>query len=755
MSATIVRGWLFDTAYIEPEVHVWVLGEQGELTHAALPFHSRFYLSGPQASVEAAVRRVRNTDVAVPEGWCKRIEFWSGKPIPVMAFRVLRAYRCSGLARDLLHADHRLTAYDADLDPTLVFHVHFGLFPLARVAMVHQEGRLRAIRALDDRDDIDYLLPPLRRMTLRLARSPLMTMAQENAILAEVDGRTCCITQEGAAEGLHALNRLLVAGNPDLIESVHGDQVIMPWLLETSARLGVPLHLDRLAPHVRRRLVHEGRTVHVYAGIMYKAPDYPLLGRWHLDLANSFFISKSDIQGAVEMARLSGLPVQRQARTSGGTAITSMEIALALQRGILVPFIKDQVEEFRTAADLLQADKGGLTYFPQVGLWERAIELDFEQQYPSLMVVHNISPETMDCVCCPGLHPVPGVRHHTCMRRRGLVPDALAPLLARRRHYKARLRDTPDQRARYEARRTALKWTLVTTFGYQGFHNAKFGLIAAHEATTAWGRETLLTAKEVFEGAGYRLLHALTDSLYVHKPGFGMDEVERLAAEVKARTGLTLAVEGVYDWLMLLPSKTHHELGVATRYFGRFESGELKMRGIRLRQHNTAPYIRRAQEAVLEVMRRCRSARELCAALPRIRETYQRFAGALLRGQVPLEALRITAIVSRDLEQFRSHSAVHVCLRRLTAAGIRVPAGQTVSYVIVDRHNPDPHRRYVPEPFLNEVRDYDGEAYSALLRDAVSEVAVNIPNAKTITGDYRNPWLWESETALSARPHVS
>jgi len=743
MSAVTVQGWLFDSAYLEPEIHVWVLDAAGRLAHASLPFYPRLYLAGARGAVNAAAERARQGDVAVPEGWCERIEFWSGQPIPVLALRLLRAQRGSGLARALLHADRRLRAYDADLDPTLVFHTRHRIFPLAKVEMVHEQGRLRAIRALDDREDIDYVLPPMRRLALRLERSRHVTMAQGNAIRAEIGEDGCRIVEAEAGAGLRALNRLLTRHDPDLIASVHGDQVILPWLLEASARLSIPLSLDRLAPPVRRRVVREGKTVHVYAGIMYKAPDYPLLGRWHLDLANSFFIGRSDIDGAVEMARLSGLPVQRQARTSGGTAITSMEIALALQRGILVPFIKDQVEAFRTAADLLQADKGGLTYFPQVGLWEQAVELDFEQQYPSLMDVHNISPETMDCACCPGLQPVPGVKHHTCAKRRGLVPDALLPLLRRRSRYKQRLATaSPELRARYEARRTALKWTLVTTFGYQGFHNAKFGHIAAHEAITAWGRETLLTAKEVFEGAGYRLLHALTDSLYVHKPGFEMDEVRRLAAEVTARTGLTLAVEGVYDWLMLLPAKTHVGLGTATRYFGKFEAGHLKVRGIRVRQHNTAPLIRKAQEAVLEVMRGCRSADELRAAVPRIREVYRGFAAALLRGQVPREDLCITAIVSRDLDQFKAPSAVHLCLRRLAEAGIRVPGGQTVTYVIAGRRDPNPRRRYVPAPFLHEARDYDGAAYLALLRDAVRELTVHLPGAASITGEYRNLTLW-------------
>ena len=60
---------------------------------------------------------------------------------------------------------------------------------------------------------------------------------------------------------------------------------------------------------------------------------------------------------------------------------------------------------------------------------------------------------------------------------------------------------------------------LVTCFGYLGYKNARFGRIEAHEAVTAYGRDKLLCAKEIFEAAGFTVLHGLTDCLWVQKPG--------------------------------------------------------------------------------------------------------------------------------------------------------------------------------------------------------------------------------------------
>jgi DNA polymerase II len=77
-------------------------------------------------------------------------------------------------------------------------------------------------------------------------------------------------------------------------------------------------------------------------------------------------------------------------------------------------------------------DKGWLTYQPKVGAFEGVAEIDFASMYPSLMIVHNISPETVLCSCCDN-RIVPEAGYNICARRRGLIPLTLAPLVERRR----------------------------------------------------------------------------------------------------------------------------------------------------------------------------------------------------------------------------------------------------------------------------------------------------------------------------------
>src|SRR5438045_7658706 len=147
-----------------------------------------------------------------------------------------------------------------------------------------------------------------------------------------------------------------------------------------------------------------------------------------------------------------------------------------------------------------------------------------------------------------------------------------------------------------------MKWLLVCCFGYTGYKNARFGKIEAHEAINAVARETLLVAKEIAEADGFELIHALVDSLYVCKEGATRENYERLSQQIEDRTRLPLAIESVYRYVVFLPSKQYADVPVPNRFFAVGEDGDLKVRGLECRRHDTPPLISRMQQKVLAVL---------------------------------------------------------------------------------------------------------------------------------------------------------
>lgn len=109
---------------------------------------------------------------------------------------------------------------------------------------------------------------------------------------------------------------------------------------------------------------------------------------------------------------------------------------------------------------------------------------------------------------------------------------------------------------------------------------------------TAYGREALLRAKETAEDLGYTVLHMYVDGLWVHKPGAStVTDFQPLLDEILARTRLPISLDGIYRWMAFLPSRIDARVPVANRYFGVFQDGTLKLRGVEVRRRDTPPFI--------------------------------------------------------------------------------------------------------------------------------------------------------------------
>jgi DNA polymerase-2 len=466
---------------------------------------------------------------------------------------------------------------------------------------------------------------------------------------------------------------------------------------------------------VHRRIKSAGRSYFSYGRVVYQAPSYPFFGRWHLDSKNSFILTETRLAGLMELSRLSKVPVQKMARTSPGSAISMMQLDRALSDGILIPWKKGEPERWKTAWDLLVADKGGLVYQPITGLYENVAEIDFASMYPAMMVRHNISPETVDCACCLD-NAAPEIGYSTCRRRDGLVTRTLRPILARRQGLK-RLRNgaTGLARERYDHRQTALKWILVTCFGYLGYKNARFGRIEAHETVTAYAREKLLTARALAEDRGFRVLHMIVDSLWLMKPGTTEVEVQDLCRVIREAVGIEINLEGIYKWVSFLPSRVDPNVSVANRYLGVFRNGVQKVRGIDLRRSDTPPLVAEAQQRMVDALAEADDLRGFAARIPRILEVLAEYAWRLREGQVRLEELVIKRTVSKEADEYKTNSQIGLASRQMAACGVSVHPGERVRYVVSDADAGDVEGRVRALPLLTPDTPYDTEKYLELL----------------------------------------
>ncbi|MFC7228531.1 type B DNA-directed DNA polymerase [Salinirubellus salinus] len=501
------------------------------------------------------------------------------------------------------------------------------------------------------------------------------------------------------------------AADPDVL-SVSGSD-LLAGLHERAAEQGRDYRLGRV-PGFQQLA---GRSTYSsYGRVGHSPARYNVPGRVVLDHSNTFLLSAANLAGALDLVGRSWKPLQELAWASIGTVLTAIQIRAARERGVLVPWRAWRPELFKTARQLHTADRGGFTFAPDVGVHESVHELDFASLYPNVIVTRNVSPETVRCACHRGREDVPELGYAICDAD-GYLPEVLEPLVTDRAEVKAELAETtdPDRREVLQGQADAIKWILVSCFGYQGFKNAKFGRIEAHEAINAYARDVMLTAKERLEAGGWRVVHGIVDSVWVTEAEDATDPtpLRELARDVSEEVRIELEYEAEYDWVAFVPRREGAG-GALTKYFGRVSGDErtFKYRGIECRQDGTSPFVADAQRDLIRAFDRTRSPEAVCDRLARHLET-------LRAGDVPPDELTIVQRVSKPAEEYDRATRNAAALERAERAGLPVHPGQRVRYVVADDDADSVDRVRLAHESPDR---YDADCYAARLVRAAESV---------------------------------
>ena len=95
---------------------------------------------------------------------------------------------------------------------------------------------------------------------------------------------------------------------------------------------------------------------------------------------------------------------------------------------------------------------------------------------------------------------------------------------------------------------------------------------------------------------------------------------------VEMETGILTEVD-TYDWITFLPM--NDGTGAYNRYFGRLNTGKMKIRGVMARKGDTPEYVNRMQQEVFEVLAQSRNLEDLRRIEPKARQVYRRYMDEL------------------------------------------------------------------------------------------------------------------------------
>jgi DNA polymerase, archaea type len=633
--------------------------------------------------------------------------------------------------------------YNVDLIPEQKYFFDHDIFPLGLFEVTDDNSVLHWEAKNDGIWSTDYRIPYFKKIHIKLnfPKGKIIKLEDElNSISIvqyndtnSIDNKNKIdivdLSDKSEKKLLKELLRIVQDIDPDFIFTEDGDSFTFPYLTYRAEINKIDLSLGRDNNMYLTKPERKGNSFFSYGRTYFRPSTIKLFGRIHIDKSNTFTIrTGSDLEGLFEISRLCRIPLHEASRASIGRCLTSLHLYNATKKGLLIPWKPILFEHPKNMLELFLADRGGLILEPEIGLHEKIAEFDFVSLYPSIMLKRNISAETILCDCCfdnPKFR-VPELNYHIC-NKKGLIPVSLEIVLDKRLRYKNLKNKTSDPILKdiYDKRQSALKWILVTSFGYLGFSNAKFGRIDAHIAVCAFARNILSQTMHIAEDMNFDVLHGIVDSIWVKKrDDAANNDYANLKETIKKETGFDVSFEGIYKWIAFLPSEINSHIPVLNRYFGVFEDGTIKTRGIEGRRHDTPDFLVQCQNEILEILAQGNSIQDIKQnKLSLIIKKIKNNLSLLKYRKVEPESLVFTKLLSKDYNQYHNRNTLeNSAIKQLELNGEYLKAGQILQYVIMENSGPI-LKRVLPIQLLNNKNYYyDIKRYSELLINTCNNI---------------------------------
>ncbi len=445
--------WLFDCYPHRRHSALVVWIKHGDIvTKRLIPYHPSFCVASDQQPLEVAERLLRE-DRRVDSMWRGRTRLWLRGPLQeILRVRPKRFQDTWSIATDLRKRTKTtgFLFFDVDHSQECRWMHQEGLWSLCRL-QVGSKGPVLKVADGEDRWSVEY--PDSELKCLRLAvratqkgHSPSFEDPLEAIQLGEVE-LTCSKPGDADAEKatFRELDRKLRQLDPDVILTRHGDRFDIPYLLGRIRKYGLQeqIWLGRAPDPHPEKPDQQSKSIHTYGRWLFKTHAYYLRGRWHIDLSKKTLDSeddRKDIHGIVYLARVANRRGQDVNRNGAGFALQQMQIDLATDWGVALPWKRNLVEDWKDAPTLGAVDRGGQIMVPTPGIYGDVAACDYSGYYPSLVVQHNLSSDTMNCQCCPDGPVIPELGYHVCEKVQGHQSEILRRLWPHRRWAKAILK---------------------------------------------------------------------------------------------------------------------------------------------------------------------------------------------------------------------------------------------------------------------------------------------------------------------------
>lgn len=290
--------------------------------------------------------------------------------------------------------------------------------------------------------------------------------------------------------------------------------------------------------------------------------------------------------------------------------------------------------------------RGGLVVEPVLGIHFNVIVVDFASLYPSIIKVHNLSYETVNCphLSCkndPKQH-IQNTTHWICKEKRGITSLLIGSLRDLRVNYYKYLSKEKslavEEQQLYSVVSQAIKVILNAAYGVMGAEIFPLYCLPVADATATIGRSTTANAIEKCKQVGIEVIYGDTDSLFLKNPSD--KRVDEVSTWARTTLGVDLEMDKHYRYVVFSALKKN--------YLGVLVDGTVDVKGLTGKKSHTPPFIRKAFYEILNILSKVNSESDFESAKQMIKHIIQENASNLEQRRIPLEDLTFNVMINKS-----------------------------------------------------------------------------------------------------------
>lgn len=383
------------------------------------------------------------------------------------------------------------------------------------------------------------------------------------------------------------------------------------------------------------------------------------------DAVATYEIGEQMLPLAYELTKIVNQRPFDVSRASSSSLVEWLLIRRCHENGELIPnppSSEDLKSRYR------QTYEGAYVVEPIRGIHDNIFYFDFRSLYPSIIISHNIDPNTIDCDCCVDNMSPTG--HCFCKKRKGFIPSILEGLLKERMRIKEKMKGKTGlaYKSLY-GQQWALKILANSFYGYLGYPRSRWYSKESAESITAWGRKYINSVIDAAKERGFDVVYGDTDSLFVRTPVKDEDKARLFLDEINTSLpgNMELELEGFYKRGVFVTKKKYALID---------EDNKIITKGLEVVRRDWTGIAKKTQEAVISKILK---EGDIKGAI----DLVQNVTRDIKENRVPIEDLVINTQITMPLSQYKAIGPHVKIAKELKEKGEDVRVGTIVSYLVL------------------------------------------------------------------------